>query len=161
MKLFSILAAAALFLPHLTAMADDAGGRLDGTWIETVRFENHPRTVLHFSGREVRVENMYDREITAGYAVTEKNADEFTVSFEHRYTVRRGNGRVVERRDVHEFLYHVENGRPILSQTAIELDGRGLIILEEFLREEDFTDGFTSGLRRRLNGRPAPSMMKE
>ena len=60
-----------------------------------------------------------------------------------------------------EFLFHVENGRPILSTTAIELDGRGLIILDEYLRKEDFADGFESELRKQLNNRPVPPMTKE
>jgi hypothetical protein len=156
MKIFSILAAVILFMLPASAMADSISDKLDGTWIETVQLENYPRTILHFNGRELRVENMYDNEITVEYAVTDKKVDEFTVSFEYRYMVKRGNGCIVEYRDAPDFLFHMENGRPILSQTAIELDGRGLIILNEFLPEKDFIDGFTSALKHRLNDRPAP-----
>ncbi len=160
MKFSSIALAAVLCMLPTTAMADAVSDKLDGTWIETVQFENSPRTILHFNGGELRVENMYGKEITVEYAVTDKKADEFTINFEYRYKVKRGNGRIVERRDAPDFLFHIENGRPILSQTAIELDGRGLIILGEFLREEDFADGFKSELKQRLNDRPAPSMVK-
>ncbi|MBO4793776.1 MAG: hypothetical protein J5556_04325, partial [Deltaproteobacteria bacterium] len=87
--------------------------------------------------------------------------DGFCISFEYSYKVKRGNGRIVERKATPEFLFHVENGRPILSQKEFEYDGRGPILLEEFLREEDFVDGFRSELKHRMNDRPAPSMMKE
>ena len=156
MKFFSILAAALLSMIPASAMADSITEKLDGTWIETVQLENYPRTILHFSGRKLRVENMYENEITVEYAVTDEKTDEFTVSFEYRYKVKRGNGRIVEHRDAPDFLFHMENGRPILSQMAVEDDGRGLIILNEFLPEKDFIDGFTSALKHRLNDRPAP-----
>jgi len=161
MRLFSILAAAMFSVLPAVAMADDISDKLDGTWIETVQIENYPRIVLHFNGRNLRVENMFDKEVTVEYAVTDKKAGEFTISFEYRYKVRRGNGQIVERRAAPGFLFHMENGRPILSETVIELDGRGLIIMDEFLREKDFIDGFKSELKHRLNDRPIPSMMKE
>ncbi len=161
MKFFSLAFAAALCMLPATAAADAVSDKLDGTWIETVTFENYPRTILHFNGRELRVENMYGKEIRVGYRATDMKDGEFSVSFEYSYTVKRGNGRIVEHRDRPEFLFHVENGRPILSQTVIELDGRGLIILNEFLREQDFVDGFMSERRHRLNDRPIPSMMME
>jgi len=161
MRLFNILAAAMFSVLPAAAMADDISGKLDGTWIETVQIENYPRVILHFDGRKLRVENMFDKEITVEYAVTDKKADEFTISFEYRYKVKRGNGQIVEHRAAPDFLFHMENGRPILSETVIELDGRGLIIMDEFLREKDFIDGFKSELKHRLNDRPIPLMMKE
>ena len=161
MKLFSILAAALFSMLPLSAMAGSVSSKLDGTWIETRQIRDYPRTVLHFSGRKIRVEHMFDREVVAEYTVTEKKADEFSISFEYRHMVKRGNGRIVEHREMPEFLFHVENGRPILSATAIELDGRGLIILDEYLRKEDFVEGFESELRKKLNNRPCPPMTKE
>ncbi len=161
MKIFRLALAAALCMLPATAMADAVSDKLDGTWIETVKFENYPRTVLHFNGPELRVENMYGKEIRVEYRTTDMKDGEFTVSFEYSYTVRRGNGRIVRHTDAPEFLFHTEDGRPILSQTALELDGRGLIILGEFLREKDFVDGFRSERRHRLNDRPIPPMTME
>lgn len=161
MKLMPALAAAIIALLPAAAMADAISSRLEGTWIETRQFEGSPRTKLHFRGRKLRFENMYGTSATVEYKVTEKKDDTFSISFEYRHKVRRGNGRIVEHREAPEFLYHVENGRPILSETVIELDGRGLVIFGEYLREEDFADGFESELRKTLNNRPFPPMMKE
>ncbi len=161
MKMFCMVAAILFSVVPVAAMADDVSDKLDGTWIETRQIRDYPRTVLHFNGRKLRVENMFDKEISVEYTVTEKKADGFSISFEYRHKVKRGNGRIVEHREMPEFLFHVENGRPILSTTAIELDGRGLIILDEYLRKEDFADGFESELRKQLNNRPCPPMTKE
>ena len=154
MNILGMLAAAFI---TLTPVSD----KLDGTWVETVKIKDYPRTILHFKGEELRFENMYDSSATVRYRVTEKKADSFTVTFEYRHKVRRGNGRIVEFREAPEFLFHVENGRPILSEKEFEYDGRGPIIMREFLRKEDFIDGFISELKHRLNDRPIPSMMKE
>ena len=37
----------------------------------------------------------------------------------------------------------------------------GLIIMGEYLRKEDFSDGFESEMRKQLNNRPCPPMTKE
>ena len=161
MKLFSILAAVLFAMLPFPAMADSVSDRLDGTWIETEQIKDYPRTVLHFEGRKLRFEHLFGQSATVEYRVTEKNANDFIVTFEYSYKVKRGNGRIVERRETPEFLFHVENGRPILSEKEFEYDGRGPIIMNEFLREEDFVDGFKSELKHKLNDRPVPSMMKE
>ena len=161
MKLFSVLAAVLFAMLPLSAMADSVSDRLDGTWIETEQINDYPRTVLHFKGRKLRFENLFGQSATVEYRVTEKNANDFIVTFEYSYKVKRGNGRIVEHRMMPEFLFHVENGRPILSEKEFEYDGRGPIIMNEFLREEDFVDGFKSELKHKLNDRPVPSMMKE
>ncbi len=161
MKLASALAAALIALLPAAALADSVSRRLEGTWIETKQFKNYPRTVLHFKGRKLSFENMYDKPATVEYNVTEKKGDTFSISFEYRYNVKRGNGRIVERVERPEFLYHVENGRPILSEKEFEYDGRGPILMSEYLREEDFTDGFESELKKKMNNRPFPPMMKE
>ena len=161
MKLFCIIAATLFSILPIAAMADEVSDKLDGTWIQTRQIEDFPRTVLHFSGRKIRVEHMFDKEFVAEYNVTEKKADEFSISFEYRHMVKRGNGRIVEHRERPDFLFHVENGRPILSETVIELDGRDLIVMGEYLRKEDFVDGFESELRKKLNNRPYPPMTKE
>ena len=154
MNIFGALAAAFLSLAPVS-------GRLEGTWIETTQVRETPRAVMHFKGRKLRFENMFDDSGTVKYKVTEKHGGEFCISFEHRHNVRRANGNIVERVEEPEFLYHVENGRPILSEKGFEYDGRGPIIMSEYLREEDFIDGFRSELKHRLNDRPTPSMMKE
>ncbi len=162
MKISALLFSAFFaMLPH-AAQADGVAAVLEGTWIETVQTENYPRTVLHFQGSTVRFENMFGTSASAGYSVTEKKDDGFSISFEYRYKAKRGNGRIVERRERPDFLFHVENGRPILSETAIELDGRGLVILSEYLRKEEFINGFESELRKKLNSRkPVPTTMGE
>ena len=161
MKFFCMVAAALFSIMPVVATAGDVSDKLDGTWIETRQIKDYPRTILHFKGRKLRVENMFDKEISVEYTVTEKKADEFSISFEYRHIVRRGNGRIVEHRERPDFLFHVENGRPILSETVIELDGRGLIVMGEYLRKEDFSDGFESEMRKQLNNRPCPPMTKE
>ena len=50
----------------------------------------------------------------------------------------------------------------ILSERVYELDGRGEIVCKEYLRKENFTDGFESQLSKKLNStKPAPTMMGE
>ena len=160
MKVFCMVAAVLFSMAPVAAMADEVSDKLDGTWIETRQIRDYPRTVLHFNGRKLHAENMFDKEISVEYRVSEKKADEFSISFEYRHMVKRGNGRIVEHREMPEFLFHVENDRPILSETVIELDGRGLIIWREFLREENFVDGFESELRKKLNNsKPVPTTM--
>ncbi|MBR6468678.1 MAG: hypothetical protein IKT16_11075, partial [Desulfovibrio sp.] len=75
-----------------------------------------------------------------------------------RYKVKRGNGRIVDSRSCMDLRWHVEDGRPVLSEEVIEYDGRGLMIWKEFLRQEDFVDGFASKLKRRLDAQePVPT----
>ena len=50
----------------------------------------------------------------------------------------------------------------ILSEMVFEYDGRGLIVWKEYLRKENFTDGFESQLSKKLNGtKPVPTVMGE
>ncbi len=160
MRLLRMIAAVLLPLVPAAALAAPADGRLEGTWIGTEQFRDCPRAVLHFRGGELRFENFYDKPATVRYEVRDEKGGEFTVTFEYRYKVLRGNGRIVERREQPEFLYHVEDGRPVLSRKEFEYDGRGPILMDEFLREQDFVDGFRSELKHRMNDRPAPPMMK-
>ena len=162
MKLYSAIVSILLSLLPASALAIDVASCLEGTWVETVQYKEYPRTILHFKGNTLRFENMFGATATVEYKVTEKKADEFSITFEYRYKVKRGNGRIVERCERPDFLFHMENGRPILSETAIELDGRGLVIPGEILRTDDFVDGFQSELSRKLNSRkPMPTMMGE
>ena len=142
--------------------AGSAGGRLDGVWMETEQFGNHPRTVLHFKGKTLRFENLFGASDTVEYRVKEKDDDGVTIGIEYTHMVKKPGGRMVERTERREFLLHLENGRPILSEKEFEADGRGPIIMSEYLRKEDFVDGFRSERKRRLNDRPAaPTMMRE
>ena len=43
----------------------------------------------------------------------------------------------------------------ILSERVYELDGRGEIVWKEYLRKENFTDGFESQLSKKLNNQKA------
>ena len=175
MKVFSMIAAALLSIvsgaggqasPDAGSgksdkEADDVSARLKGEWLNTVKYENSPRSVLRFEGNKVNFE-LFGRTGSAEYKVTEKkSADSFTIKFEYSYKEKRGNGRIVEYTDRPELMFHVENGRPVLSETMFECDGRGLIIMGESLRKENFVDGFQSELRHRLNDQtPIPTMQE-
>ena len=132
---------------------------LTGTWVATEQAGNFPRTVLHFKGKTLRFENLFGASDTVPYQVKKKDSTGTTISVEYTHMVKRPNDRMVKRDEYREFLLHTENGRLILSEKDFEADGRGDIIMSEFLREEDFIDGFRSELKRKLNDRPAPSMM--
>ena len=162
MKLYNILVAGLLFMLPMPACAGSVSHKLDGTWIETEQIKNYPRAILNFKGKNLHFEDMYGTSATVEYKATEEKADELTISFEFKYKVKRGNGRIVERCERPEFLFHVENGRPIISKKEFEYDGRGPIIMSEYIRKEDFIDGFRSELKHKLNDCPIiPSMMKE
>lgn len=169
MKILAALAAAMLFMLPAAVGADELSDKLQdklrGVWLAARQFEGSPRTELHFTGNQVRIENCFEKPVTVKYKFIEKNADDFTITFEHCYKVLRGNGRYVDSKTVFELLYHVEDGRPILSERVFEYDGRGLIIWQEYLRKEDFNEslnGFESKLKQKLNSRkPIPTVMGE
>ena len=162
MKKASLLATALLAALPAFANADAISDRLEGTWTETRQYKDYPRAVLHFEGQNLRLEHVFDEDATVEYKVTEqKDDDDFTITFEYWHKVKRGNGRIIDRRESRDYRYHVENGRPILSEMVFEYDGRGLIVFGEFLRKKNFTDGFESELKKKLNNREAvPTMMK-
>ena len=162
MKKASLLATALLAALPAFANADAISDRLEGTWTETRQYKDYPRAVLHFEGQNLRLEHVFDEDVTVEYKVTEqKDDDDFTITFEYWHKVKRGNGRIIDRRESRDYRYHVEDGRPILSEMVFEYDGRGLIVFGEFLKKDDFTDGFESELRKKLNNREAvPTMMK-
>ena len=171
MKTFTMIAAALFSMIHGASPADemsaqqpvdDVSAKLKGTWIQTVQFRDSPRALLTFEGKNVRFENLSAKSGSAEYKVTKKNDDGFSITFEYSYKVKRGNGHIVEYTDRPELFFHVENGRPILSEMIFECDGRGQIIMNEYLRRDDFVDGFRSELCHKLNDRPAvPTMMME
>ena len=141
--------------------ADTSGHGLDGTWIQTEQMGDLPRANLHFKGKNLRFKNLFGASATIEYQVREQNADGTIIFIEYSHKVKRGE-RVIERREMRELLLHVEDGRPILSETEIEFDGRGPIILREFLRKQDFIEGFQSERKRTLNGAPSiPTMMPQ
>ena len=162
MKKASLLATALLAALPAFANADAISDRLEGTWTETRQYKDYPRAVLHFEGQNLRLEHVFDEDVTVEYKVTEqKDDDDFSITFEYWHKVKRGNGRIIDRRESRDYRYHVEDGRPILSEMVFEYDGRGLIVFGEFLRKENFTDGFESELKKKLNNREAvPTMMK-
>ena len=159
MKLFGTLACLALALAPACACAAPAHSRLEGTWMETRPSKDSPRGVMHFKGGKVRLENIFSSTpLELDYKLAEGNGQEFVVSFEYRYKVKRGNGRIVDSRSCMDLRWHVEDGRPVLSEEVIEYDGRGLMIWKEFLRQEDFVDGFASKLKKRLDAqKPVPT----
>ena len=162
MKKASLLATALLAALPAFANADAISDRLEGTWTETRQYKDYPRAVLHFEGQNLRLEHVFDEDVTVEYKVTEqKDDDDFSITFEYWHKVKRGNGRIIDRKESRDYRYHVENGRPILSEMVFEYDGRGLIVFGEFLKKDDFTDGFESQLKKELNNREAvPTMMK-
>ncbi len=159
MKLFGMLACAALALAPAGVPAAGAHARLEGTWMETKPLRDHPRGVMHFKDGKVRLENVfYQTPLEVEYKIVREEGETFALVFEWRHKVKRGNGRIVDSRDVMELRWHVEDGRPVLSEEVVELDGRGLMIWREFLRREDFADGFESKFKRRLDASdPAPA----
>ena len=166
----ALLAALCLFvLPACSTLpgaTDTSGYGLDGTWMETegtwMETEGSlPRASLHFKGKKLRFKNLFGDSGTVEYQVREKNADGTTIFIEYSHKVKRGE-RMIERREILELLLHVENGHPILSEEIFEHDGRGPMIWREFVRKEDFVEGFESERKRTLNDRtPTPSMMPQ
>ena len=159
----ALLAALCLVaLPACTSTpgaADTSGHGLDGTWMATEG--SLPRASLHFKGKKLRFKNLFGDSGTVEYQVREKNADGTTIFIEYSHKVKRGE-RMIERREILELLLHVENGRPILSEEIFEHDGRGPMIWREFVRKEDFIEGFQSERKRTLNGAPSiPTMMPQ
>lgn len=62
---------------------------------------------------------------------------------------------------VEDILYHEEDGIPILSKTIMEYDGRGLIILEEYVKEQDEGKISISQLKQKRNDiKPVPMAME-
>ena len=133
----------------LPGATDTSGYGLDGTWIET---GDPPKASLRFKGGTVRFKNLFGQSGTVEYQVREKNADGTTIRFEYSYKEKRGD-REIESKQIIGLLLHVENGRPILSEEIFEHDGRGPMIWREFVRKEDFVEGFKSERKRTLNDR--------
>ena len=161
----ALLAALCFFtLPACSTLpgaADTSGHGLDGTWIQTEQMGDPPRASLRFKGKNVRFKNLFGDSGTVEYQVREKNADGTIIFIEYSHKVKRGE-RMIERREILELLLHVENGRPILSEEIFEHDGRGPMIWREFVRKEDFVEGFQSERKRTLNGAPSiPTMMPQ
>ena len=141
--------------------ADSSGYGLDGTWIQTEQMGKPPRASLRFKGGNVRFKNLFGQSGTVEYQVREKNADGTTIRFEYSYKEKRGD-REIESKQIIGLLLHVENGRPILSEEIFEYDGRGAMIWREFVRKEDFVEGFESERKRTLNGAPSiPTTMPQ
>ncbi len=62
---------------------------------------------------------------------------------------------------VEDILYHEEDGIPILSKTIMEYDGRGLIVLEEYVKEQDEGKISISQLKQSRNDvKPVPMAME-
>ena len=92
----------------------------------------------------------------------EQGKKDFVINFEYHHQVERGNGRFIDATETWDIRYHVENGLPILSERVYELDGRGEIVWKEYLRKENFTDGFESRLRKKLNStKPVSTVVGE
>ncbi len=161
MRKTGLLAAVLLAALPVFAHADAFSDRLDGTWIQTIQIKDSPRAVLHFDGQKLHFENLYATAATVEYKVIEQGKKDFVINFEYHHQVERGKGRFIDATETRDIRYHVENGLPILSERVYELDGRGEIVWKEYLRKENFTDGFESELRKKLNNREAvPTMMK-
>ena len=162
MRKTRLLAAVLLAVLPVFAHADAFSDRLDGTWIQTIQTKDSPRTVLHFDGQKLHFENLFATAATVEYKVIEQGKEDFVINFEYHHQVERGNGRIIDRKESQDYRYHVEDGIPILSERVYELDGRGEIVWKEYLRKENFTDGFESQLSKKLNStKPVPTVMGE
>lgn len=161
MKLISIsIAAVLLCLIAAAALAGNSGRRLSGTWLEANPSEKLPRAVLHFKGSKVRFENYYGTTGEAKYKITDRDEDGFTVAFEFISKLERPSGEIQDYEEYIELRWHTEEGRPILSEMGFEHGGRGPIVMAEFLRKDDYTEGFESELKKERNARhesPYPS----
>ncbi|MBQ8706990.1 MAG: hypothetical protein IJ523_02745 [Succinivibrionaceae bacterium] len=159
-KLIKVTAASLLYLLPLASCAEiPQDKQLEGTWIETEAIGDYPRTVLHFENSRLRIENMYDKTVVTDYAIRDIQGEEFAVSYEFIHKVKRANGRIIDRKEQGVLFFHTQDGLSILSQDVFEYDGRGRIFFGEFLKKDDFRDGFVSDMKKRLNSAPAVSTM--
>lgn len=150
------------FVPGVIRGEDSFSERLNGTWAETFQYRDNPRSMLVFRGKKVTIRNLLEHDVTTDYRISEVSGDGFTVNFEFTHKVKRGNGRIIDRREIFEYLYHTDRGHPILSSRDFEYDGRGLIILTEFMREDELVDGYESEMRQTLNSKKAiPTYVEE
>ncbi|WP_274969058.1 hypothetical protein [Succinimonas amylolytica] len=160
--LLALLVAGLAFIPGITRGADSFSERLEGTWAETFQYKDSPRMLLLFRGKEVTLRNFFKNDVTTDYRISEVSQEGFTVYFEFTHKVKRGNGRIIDRREIFEYLYHTDQGHPMLSSRDFEYDGRGPIILTEFMRENELIDGYESEMRKTLNYRdPVPTYVEE
>ncbi len=161
-RVFKMTLATVLSFMSAAVFADTPADELSGTWIDTTKYKDYPLVKLHFSGSKITVENMFDKTFTVEYEIKDREKDQFLVSFEYTYKVKRGNGRIIDRTERPVFLLHVEDGLPILSDHIFEYDGRGLILGNEYLKEENYREGFESLMKTKLNSRkPIPTYMEE
>ncbi len=163
MKKWATIISSALAIISGTSNAES--DKLQGVWISTTSYNDIPPVTLTFQpNNQLKVENYHEHPIKVHYSIDYKQyehlniPESFAVSFEYSYKAKRGNGSVVDQKIGEVMLYHEENGQPILSTMVIELDGRGLIILREYLPKDKFKENFTSNLAHKLNDRePIPT----
>ncbi|MEE1412121.1 MAG: hypothetical protein U0J83_08915 [Bulleidia sp.] len=79
----------------------------------------------------------------------------------YSYTIKEDGNQTHIQYGVEDILYHEEEGIPILSKTIMEYDGRGLIILEEYVKERDEGKISISQLKQKRNDvKPVPMAME-
>ena len=159
--LAAVIAAGSALTPAGASEDDALVQKLTGSWTDTRQFRDEPRSAMLFKGKQVTLKNFIAKDVTTDYRISDITKDGFTVSFEFTHKVKRGNGRIIDRREIFEFLWHEDQGHPVLSARGFEYDGRGAIILEEFMRDEELIDGYESLLKKELNNRkPIPTYME-
>lgn len=158
--LAAVIAAGSALAPAEASEEDTLFQKLDGAWTDTKQYQDEPRSAMLFKGKKVTLKNFIAKDVTTDCRISDITNDGFTVSFEFTHKVKRGNGRIIDRREIFEFLWHEDQGHPVLSARGFEYDGRGAIILEEFMRDEELINGYESQLKKELNSRkPIPTYM--
>ncbi len=146
--------------------------KFKGTWICTTKYGDYPRTTLHFSANKtLRIENFLDEPFTVTYKIiTDDEEDGYhflglqqhsTIAFNHEYKITKPSGTVVDSELSMKMILHEEEGRPIISLMGFEYDGRGIIVMQEFLLKDQFEDNFRSSLAKKLNDRPRIDSMRK
>ena len=142
MNKLTLITAAMLTILPAAGLAGEPDDLLKGIWIDTVSYKDMPRTELHFGDNStVKIVNL------------EK--------FQYSHQVVKPNGREVKFTEYFELLYHEDDGFPVLSQEIMEFDGRGIIIMTEYMKKDALIDNFSSALKKRLNGRKPVSSYRE
>ena len=146
-----------LFSPAL--YASHYNDLLEGNWVVTSIYNKEiPRAELHFKGNQVEIVNVEEKPITTEYTIKDIQLTKFVVNFEYSHDVTRGNGRVVTYTEHYDLLFHIDGGHFILSNQGFEYDGRGPIIMEEYMKKEELIDGYQSELSQKLNNhKPVPT----
>ena len=162
MNKLTLITAAMLTILPAAGLAGEPDDLLKGIWIDTVSYKDMPRTELHFGDNStIKIVNLEKDPVTVTYTVDDLIDNQYRVKFQYSHQVVKPNGREVTFTEYFELLYHEDDGFPVLSQEIMEFDGRGIIIMTEYMKKDALIDNFSSALKKRLNGRKPVSSYRE